>query len=150
VHSELSAQRAQCTASSVHSELSAQRAQCTASSVHSELSAQRAQCTARSTPNGRELMVIRKPSVQKVALSDLGRIDRRKRSKKPTRHSNTMDPRSTPSPEPTPIRKDPVVMELSSIPCCPVCSGKLVEIRAKYHCSRCHRICETCCEGGRG
>ncbi len=33
---------------------------------------------------------------------------------------------------------------------CPVCGGKLIEIRAKFHCSRCHRICETCCEGGRG
>jgi hypothetical protein len=36
------------------------------------------------------------------------------------------------------------------VACCPVCGGKLIEIRAKFHCSRCHRICETCCEGGRG
>lgn len=35
-------------------------------------------------------------------------------------------------------------------PSCPVCGGSLVEIRAKLHCSRCHRICETCCEGARG
>lgn len=33
---------------------------------------------------------------------------------------------------------------------CPVCGGQLIEIRAKLQCSRCHTICETCCEGGRG
>lgn len=33
---------------------------------------------------------------------------------------------------------------------CPACGGSLIEIRAKFQCSRCHRICETCCEGGRG
>lgn len=33
---------------------------------------------------------------------------------------------------------------------CPVCGGRLIEIRAKLQCSRCHTICETCCEGGRG
>ena len=33
---------------------------------------------------------------------------------------------------------------------CPVCGGPLIEIRAKLQCSRCHTICETCCEGGRG
>lgn len=32
---------------------------------------------------------------------------------------------------------------------CPACSGSLIEIRGKFHCSRCHLICETCCEGGR-
>lgn len=36
------------------------------------------------------------------------------------------------------------------IPACPVCGGNLIEIRAKLQCERCHRICETCCEGGRG
>ena len=35
-------------------------------------------------------------------------------------------------------------------PACPVCGGQLIEIRAKLRCSRCHTICETCCEGGRG
>ena len=35
-------------------------------------------------------------------------------------------------------------------PACPVCGGELIEIRAKLQCSRCHTICETCCEGGRG
>lgn len=35
-------------------------------------------------------------------------------------------------------------------PACPVCGGKLIEIRAKLQCARCHTICETCCEGGRG
>ena len=32
---------------------------------------------------------------------------------------------------------------------CPACGGAIVEIRAKRVCSRCHTICETCCEGGR-
>ena len=36
------------------------------------------------------------------------------------------------------------------IPPCPVCGGNLISIRAKLQCERCHRICETCCEGGRG
>ena len=35
-------------------------------------------------------------------------------------------------------------------PPCPACVGQLTEIRAKLQCSRCHAICETCCEGGRG
>lgn len=35
-------------------------------------------------------------------------------------------------------------------PVCPACGGELFEIRAKLQCSRCHTICETCCEGGRG
>ncbi|MFN5300926.1 MAG: hypothetical protein ACK5HA_21850 [Planctomycetaceae bacterium] len=38
----------------------------------------------------------------------------------------------------------------SSRPACPVCGGELMEIRAKRQCTRCHTICETCCEGGRG
>jgi hypothetical protein len=38
----------------------------------------------------------------------------------------------------------------SCCPVCPVCDGELIEIRAKLQCSRCHTICETCCEGGRG
>ena len=34
---------------------------------------------------------------------------------------------------------------------CPVCRGStLIEIRGKLQCARCHTICETCCEGGRG
>lgn len=36
------------------------------------------------------------------------------------------------------------------LPACPVCGGILIEIRAKRQCSRCHTICETCCEGGPG
>ena len=35
-------------------------------------------------------------------------------------------------------------------PSCPVCGGRLVDIRAKLQCADCHRICESCCEGGRG
>ncbi|MBL9083111.1 MAG: hypothetical protein JNK76_14950 [Planctomycetales bacterium] len=33
-------------------------------------------------------------------------------------------------------------------PACPVCGGRLIDIRAKLQCSQCHRIVETCCEGG--
>jgi hypothetical protein len=32
---------------------------------------------------------------------------------------------------------------------CPVCGAATIEIRGKAQCSRCHVICETCCEGGR-
>ncbi len=35
-------------------------------------------------------------------------------------------------------------------PACPVCGGRLIEIRGKLQCAACHTICETCCEGGRG
>ncbi|WP_186775740.1 hypothetical protein [Rubripirellula tenax] len=35
-------------------------------------------------------------------------------------------------------------------PGCPVCGGSMIDIRGKLQCTRCHRICETCCEGGRG
>ena len=31
---------------------------------------------------------------------------------------------------------------------CPVCGGRLIEIRAKLQCSQCRTIVETCCEGG--
>ncbi|MBM3953612.1 MAG: hypothetical protein FJ309_03150 [Planctomycetes bacterium] len=30
---------------------------------------------------------------------------------------------------------------------CPACGGGLIEIRSKFVCGACHRICETCCEG---
>ena len=38
----------------------------------------------------------------------------------------------------------------TTLPVCPVCGGELVDIRHKLQCTRCHTICETCCEGGRG
>lgn len=34
------------------------------------------------------------------------------------------------------------------MPVCPVCGGRLVAIRMKSQCERCHTIVETCCEGG--
>lgn len=51
-----------------------------------------------------------------------------------------------------PAIKQPVNtnVECPAKPACPVCGGSLIEIRAKLQCSRCHTICETCCEGGRG
>jgi hypothetical protein len=36
----------------------------------------------------------------------------------------------------------------SSQPCCPVCRGETIEIRAKLVCRVCGTILETCCEGG--
>lgn len=39
---------------------------------------------------------------------------------------------------------------LDQLPACPVCGGHLIDIRQKRQCERCHTICETCCEGGRG
>jgi Zn finger protein HypA/HybF involved in hydrogenase expression len=47
-------------------------------------------------------------------------------------------------------KKDATPEHEPSKPACPVCGGKLIEIRAKLQCSRCHTINETCCEGGRG
>jgi hypothetical protein len=43
-------------------------------------------------------------------------------------------------------KETPEVLCLST---CPVCGGPLMEIRAKLHSTRCHTICETCCDGGR-
>ena len=40
--------------------------------------------------------------------------------------------------------------EIRSFCACPVCGGPLMDIRHKLQCARCHTICETCCEGGRG
>ncbi len=34
-------------------------------------------------------------------------------------------------------------------PICQLCGGRLIEIRGKLQCERCHTIWETCCEGGR-
>jgi hypothetical protein len=39
--------------------------------------------------------------------------------------------------------------KLPSQPTCQLCSGRLIEIRGKLQCERCHTIWETCCEGGR-
>jgi len=55
-----------------------------------------------------------------------------------------MDEASTPQPE---LADEP---SICGTPGCPVCGGRLIEIRSKQQCSQCHRICETCCEGGRG
>jgi len=48
------------------------------------------------------------------------------------------------------IDKKAAAADRDSKPACPMCGGHLIEIRAKLQCSRCHTICETCCEGGRG
>jgi len=39
--------------------------------------------------------------------------------------------------------------QLPPQPTCQLCGGRLIEIRAKLQCERCHTIWETCCEGGR-
>ncbi|WP_165251375.1 hypothetical protein [Paludisphaera soli] len=49
-----------------------------------------------------------------------------------------------PAPDPPPEKAS------ACRPACPACGGRLIERRAKLVCSRCHTICETCCEGGRG
>ncbi|MBS0202667.1 MAG: hypothetical protein JSS49_07180 [Planctomycetes bacterium] len=54
------------------------------------------------------------------------------------------------SPEPPASESELVKEQDTTFPVCPVCGGVLVEIRHKLVCSRCHTICETCCEGGRG
>jgi hypothetical protein len=35
-------------------------------------------------------------------------------------------------------------------PVCPACGGALVERRGHQECSKCGRVVEGCCEGGRG
>jgi hypothetical protein len=34
----------------------------------------------------------------------------------------------------------------SSRPACPVCGGRLIDIRRKLCCTNCHSIIETCCD----
>ena len=34
-------------------------------------------------------------------------------------------------------------------PACPVCDGRVIELRGKLVCLRCHTIVETCCDGGK-
>ncbi|MGC8644306.1 MAG: hypothetical protein ACP5XB_30970 [Isosphaeraceae bacterium] len=55
---------------------------------------------------------------------------------------NSEDSPSTPT--------QPIDRRETCPPACPVCGGKLIELRGKLVCSRCRTICETCCEGGRG
>jgi hypothetical protein len=31
---------------------------------------------------------------------------------------------------------------------CPICAGRLIEIRGHLECRLCHRLVEGCCEGG--
>ncbi|MFG0332505.1 MAG: hypothetical protein ACF8TS_03995 [Maioricimonas sp. JB049] len=48
-------------------------------------------------------------------------------------------------------RQQPQQQVVSTTACaCPVCGGRLIDIRMKLQCSRCHTIVETCCEGGPG
>jgi CheY-like chemotaxis protein len=50
---------------------------------------------------------------------------------------------------PQPDRPEPQGRETPRA-ACPMCGGRLIEIRGKLQCSTCRSICETCCEGGRG
>lgn len=58
--------------------------------------------------------------------------------------------KSASQPESTNKEPESEVARDTTFPVCPVCGGELTEIRHKLVCSRCHTICETCCEGGRG
>jgi hypothetical protein len=53
-------------------------------------------------------------------------------------------------PKPPNLKKNDERQQKPPLRVCPVCGGELIEIRAKLQCPRCHTICETCCEGGRG
>jgi len=55
------------------------------------------------------------------------------------------DDRSTNPPE---SAAEPADVAPTCRPACPVCGGRLIEIRAKLQCSQCRSIVETCCEGG--
>ena len=33
------------------------------------------------------------------------------------------------------------------VPACPVCAGRLDEIRGQSRCSQCHTLCESACDG---
>jgi hypothetical protein len=57
-----------------------------------------------------------------------------------------LTPGAAPRPKAGPWTDTPEVWCASA---CPVCGGPLLEIRAKVHCTRCHTLCETCCDGGR-
>ncbi|HET6423461.1 MAG TPA: hypothetical protein VFG20_07240 [Planctomycetaceae bacterium] len=59
------------------------------------------------------------------------------------------DESSPPRPAP-PSVSPPNAEPPEELPACPVCGGHLIEIRQKWICERCHTICQTCCEGGRG
>ncbi len=48
----------------------------------------------------------------------------------------------------TKTTNEPSAPPKSCRPACYVCGGRLIDIRAKLQCSQCHRIVETCCEGG--
>ena len=43
---------------------------------------------------------------------------------------------------------EPGTSALVDFAVCPACGGRLVCIRAKSQCAECHRIVESCCEGG--
>jgi hypothetical protein len=62
-------------------------------------------------------------------------------------------PPSSDKTEPSPPSSDKTEPTDETCPqttACPVCGGRLIEIRGKLQCARCRTICETCCEGGRG
>ncbi|HEY2413207.1 MAG TPA: hypothetical protein VGI40_13235 [Pirellulaceae bacterium] len=58
------------------------------------------------------------------------------------------DQRRPSQPQSTPPTKN--ADETSCAAICQICGSRLIEIRAKLVCERCHTIWETCCEGGRG
>jgi len=55
-------------------------------------------------------------------------------------------PEASSTPQPVPAQAEEEQPSRSS---CQICQGRLIEIRGKLQCERCHTIWETCCEGGR-
>jgi hypothetical protein len=51
--------------------------------------------------------------------------------------------------QPAPPPSSPEQNQPPAQPACQLCGGRLIDIRGKLQCERCHTIWETCCEGGR-
>jgi len=62
------------------------------------------------------------------------------------RREESSESRRSADAAPPPVAQPPAASACRQA--CPVCGGRLIEIRAKLQCSQCRTIVETCCEGG--